>query len=51
MDSTDIIDIMISKKLKNRNFFIKITNALDVTYQKPHGYNQEKSAIKFGIKY
>ncbi len=51
MDSTDIIDIMITKKLKNRNFFIKITNALDVTYQKPHGYNQEKSAIKFGIKY
>jgi vitamin B12 transporter len=51
MDSTDIIDIMITKKLENSNFFIKITNAFDETYQRPHGYNQEKRAIKFGIKY
>lgn len=51
MDSTDIIDIMITKKLENSNFFIKITNAFDETYQRPHGYNQEKRNIKFGIKY
>lgn len=51
MDSTDIIDIMITRKLENSNFFIKITNAFDETYQRPHGYNQEKRAIKFGIKY
>ena len=51
MDSTDIIDIMVTRKLENSNFFIKITNAFDETYQRPHGYNQEKRAIKFGIKY
>ena len=51
MDSTDTIDIMVTKKLPNSNFFIKITNAFDETYQRPHGYNQENRAIKFGIKY
>ena len=51
MDSTDIIDIIITKKLNNSNFFVKINNAFNETYQRPHGYNQEKRAIKFGIKY
>ena len=51
MDSTDIIDVMIIKKLENSNFFIKINNIFDETYQRPHGYNQEKRVIKFGIKY
>ncbi len=51
MDSTDIIDLKVTKKLNNSNFYIKITNALDETYQRPHGYNQENRAIKFGIKY
>jgi len=51
MDSTDILDIQITKKIKNSNFFVKITNALNETFQRPHGYNQENRAIKFGIKY
>ena len=51
MDSTDTIDIMVTKKLPNSKFFIKITNAFDETYQRTHGYNQENRAIKFGIKY
>jgi vitamin B12 transporter len=51
MDSTDMIDIIITTKLENSNFFIKINNAFDETYQRPHGYNQEKRAIKFGINY
>ena len=51
MDSTDIIDLKITKKLINSDFYIKVTNVLDETYQKPHGYNQEKRVIKFGIKY
>ena len=51
MDSTDIIDLKIAKKLNDINFYIKITNALDETYQRPHGYNQENRVIKFGIKY
>ena len=46
MDSTDIIDLKITKKLNNINFYIKITNALDETYQRPHGYNQEKKSYK-----
>ena len=51
MDSTDILDLKITKKLSNSDFYIKVTNALDETYQKPHGYNQENRVIKFGIKY
>ncbi len=51
MDSTDIIDLKVTKKLNDSNFYIKITNALDETYQRPHGYNQENRVIKFGIKY
>ena len=51
MDSTDIIDIIIARELENSNFFIKITNAFDETYQRPHGYNQEKRNIKFGMRY
>ena len=51
MDSTDIIDLKISKKFNNSDFYIKITNALDETYQRPHGYNQENRVVKFGFKY
>mgnify|MGYP001232752095 FL=1 len=51
LDSTDLVDLKISKKLKNSNFFIKISNALNETYQRPHGYNQESRAIKFGIDF
>ncbi len=51
MDSTDIIDLKITKKLGNSDFYIKVTNALDEAYQRPHGYNQENRVIKFGIKY
>lgn len=51
MDSTDIIDLKISKKFYDNTFFMKITNALDETYQRPHGYNQENRVIKFGLKY
>jgi len=51
MDSTDLIDLKISKKLNKGDFFIKITNALNETYQRPHGYNHENRIFKFGIKY
>tara|TARA_B100001123_G_scaffold174431_1_gene200373 strand:+ start:88 stop:1956 length:1869 start_codon:yes stop_codon:yes gene_type:complete len=51
MDSTDIIDLKITKKINNNDFFFKITNLLDETYQRPHGYNQENRIIKFGFKY
>lgn len=51
MDSTDIIDLKITKKFNDSNFYIKITNLLNEEYQRPHGYNQENRIIKFGIKY
>ena len=51
IDSADIIDLKITKKLNNNDFYIKVTNALDENYQKPHGYNQENRVLKFGIKY
>ena len=51
MDSTDIVDLKISKKFNNSVFFIKTTNLLNETYQRPHGYNQDNRIIKFGMKY
>ncbi len=51
MDSTDLIDLKITKKLNIGNFYIKLTNALDETYQRPHGYNHENRIIKFGMSY
>jgi len=46
-----LVFLKVTKKLKNSNFFVKISNALNETYQRPHGYNQENRAIKFGISY
>ena len=51
LDSTDLIDLKVSKKLFNSNFFVKISNILNENYQRPHGYNQDKRLIRFGIKY
>ena len=51
MDSTDLIDLKITKKFKNSDFYVKLTNLLNESYQRPHGYNQEKRIIKFGMKY
>ena len=51
LDSTDLVDLKVSKKLNNGNIFVKISNLLNETYQRPHGYNQENRTIKFGINY
>ena len=51
MDSTDLIDLKLSKKINNSNFFVKVTNLFNENYQRPHGYNQEQRSIKFGFKY
>ena len=50
MDSREIIDLKLSKKIENTDFYFKITNLLDDHYQKPHGYNQEGRVIKLGFK-
>ena len=51
MDSTDLVDIKINKKLSDREFYLKITNLLKENYQRPHGYNQDKRILKIGFKY
>ena len=51
MDSTDIVDIYLTKKINSTNYFLKISNILDENYQRPHGYNQERRALKFGFKF
>ena len=49
MNSTNIIDLKISKRVNNNDFFIKMSNVLNESYQRPHGYNQEGRMIKFGF--
>ena len=51
MDSTDLVSLKIEKKLKDNSYFLKITNLLSENFQRPHGYNQDKRIIKFGLKY
>ena len=52
MDSTDLLDLKISKKQKFGNFYIKLNNLLNEDYQRPHGYNQgRKDFLRLGYKY
>ena len=51
MDSTDIVNLNIIKKLNESTLYLKFNNLFDESFQRPHGYNQEKRKITFGIKY
>lgn len=51
MDSTDIVNIGLSKKIKSGQIYFKVSNLLKETYQRPHGYNQDGRIIKLGIRY
>ena len=51
MDSIDLVDLKIIKKLHKGKVYFKINNMLAENYQKPHGYNQEGRIIKIGITY
>ncbi len=51
MDSTDIIDLYLNKKVGYKEYFIKITNLLNENFQRPHGYNQDGRIIKIGLRY
>ncbi len=52
IDSTDLLNISIAKNINNNSkFFFTISNLFDESYQRPHGYNQEKRNIKFGLRY
>lgn len=49
MDSTDIVNIGLSKKIKHRKFYFKISNLLKETYLRPHGYKQPGRHLGFGF--
>ena len=51
MDSTDILDLRLSKNINNKDYYLKITNLFDENYQRPHGYNQEGRIVKLGFNY
>lgn len=51
MDNTDIVDLKLSRKFNNFDFFFKVSNLFNENYEGPHGYNQENRLIKFGFKY
>ena len=51
MDSTDIVDLKIDKKIKNVTYYLRVENLFKENFQRPHGYNQDGRLIKFGFKY
>ena len=50
MDSSDLVNLSLTKKIKEQKWSLNITNLLDEIYQRPHGYNQEGRAIRLGFK-
>ena len=50
MDSTDIVDLSISKKINDYIFSLNIDNFLNENYQRPHGYPQNDRQIRFGFR-
>lgn len=50
VDSTDIMDISLSKKFNDGVYNLKISNLLDEFYQKPYGYSQNRRKINLGFK-
>ena len=51
MDSTDIINLKLSKKLRNSKIYFNISNLLNESFERPHGYNHDKRIFRFGVKY
>ena len=50
VDSTDIMNISISRKTNFGIFSINVDNLLDEKYQRPYGYGQNDRKIRFGFK-
>ena len=50
VDSTDIMNISISRKTNFGIFSINVDNLLDEKYQRPYGYSQNDRTIRFGFK-
>ena len=41
VDSTDIVNLSLSKEFFGMDWRLRVTNLTDEYYQKPYGYNQE----------
>ncbi len=50
MDSTDITDVSLLKKIHGYDLSLNISNIFDEGYQRPHGYTQEGRQINFGFR-
>ena len=50
VDSTDIINMSLSKELLGMDWILSTTNLTDEYYQKPYGYNQEGREIKLSFR-
>lgn len=50
MDSTDIVNISLTKKMGMFEMFLISNNLFDENYQRPHGYSQDGRNFKLGLK-
>ena len=50
VDSTDIMNLSLSKETNFGLLSLNITNLLDEKYQRPHGYEQNGRQLNFGFK-
>ena len=48
-DSTDIMDISLSKTLSGADWKLSVLNLTDKKYQRPHGYNQERRRFNLSV--
>ena len=53
VDSTDIMNISLTKEINNVNWSLNISNLTDEIYERPDTYNQEgrKIGLSFRSKY
>ena len=49
-DSTDILNLSLSKELLGMKWFLSGTNLTDEYYQKPYGYNQEGRKFSLSLR-
>ena len=50
VDSTDIMNLSLTKKISSNLWSINLTNLLDENYQRPHGYSQEGRKVRLNFK-
>jgi vitamin B12 transporter len=50
VDSTDIMNVVLSKDISDYNFSFAVTNLLDESYERPVGYAANGRQINFGFK-